>query len=146
MGIVSFVFDKMSAEKTGKITSHVNISHNFNIRNVEKIDLNIQGKKPALKLSFDFVVNYEPNIGTILMKGNLTYLDKEEEINKLENQWKKEKKLSMGVTTLVSNTILTRANIKALMLSQEVDLPPQIYLPKVSPADQGESKKGDYIG
>ena len=84
MGIVSFVFDKMSAEKTGKITSHVNISHNFNIRNVEKIDLNIQGKKPALKLSFDFVVNYEPNIGTILMKGNLTYLDKEEEINKLE--------------------------------------------------------------
>ena len=61
-------------------------------------------------------------------------------------QWKKEKKLPVGVTTLVSNTILTRANIKALMLSQEVDLPPQIYLPKVSPADQGESKKGDYIG
>src|SRR3989344_6240315 len=133
MGIVSFAFDKISAEKTGKITNQVNINHNFNIRNVEKTDINIQGKKSALKLSFDFTVNYEPNIGNIQMNGNLTYMDKPEELKKLEDQWKKEKKLPVGVTSLVANTILTKANIKALMLSQEVNLPPQIHLPKVTP-------------
>ena len=146
MGIVSFTFDKISAEKIGKITSQVNINHNFNIRDVEKTDINIQGKKSALRLGFDFIVNYEPNIGNIQMKGNIVYLDKEDEINKLETQWKKEKKLSVGVTTLISNTILTKANIKALILSQEVDLPPQIHLPKIEPTNQENSRKGDYIG
>ena len=145
MGIVGFTFDKISAEKTGKITEKVNINHNFNIKHVEKTDINIQGKKSVLKLYFDFNVDYEPNIGNIRMTGNLTYLDKEEELNKLMEQWKKEKKLSVGVTTLVANTILTKANIKALILYQEVDLPPQIHLPKAVPSEMSESK-GDYIG
>lgn len=145
MGIVSFVFDKISAEKIGKITGNVNINHNFNIKHVEKTEINLQGKKPVLKLSFDFNVSYEPNIGNIKMDGNLTYLDKEEELTKLADQWKKEKKLPMGITSLVANTILTRANIKALMLSQEVNLPPQIQLPKVTPKE-AETKKEDYIG
>ena len=59
--------------------------------------------------------------------------------------WKKEKKLSMGLTTLVANTILSKANVKALMLSQEVNLPPQIQLPKVTPA-KSDSKRSEYIG
>jgi len=145
MGIVSFVFEKMSAEKTGRITDKVDINHNFNITNVEKTEVVIEGKKPALKLSFDFNVNYEPNIGNISMNGNLVYFDKEEEITKLLAQWKKSKNLSIGITSLVANTILLKSNIKALMLSQEVNLPPQIQLPKVVPS---ESKKveGDYIG
>ncbi len=146
MGIINFVFDKISAEKIGNITGSVNINHNFNIKNVEKTEINLQGKKPVLKLSFDFTVNYEPNIGNVKMNGNLTYLDKEEELTKLDNQWKKEKKLPMGITSLVANTILTKANIKALMLSQEVNLPPQIHLPKVTPAEAKEDKKEDYIG
>ena len=146
MGIVSFVFDKMSAEKIGKITDKVNINHNFNIKNVEKTSINLQGNKPVLKLFFDFTVNYEPNIGNIQMNGNLTYMDKEEELKKLEDQWKKEKTLPTGITSLVANTILTKANIKALILSQEVNLPPQIHLPKVTPKEAAEVKKEDYIG
>ena len=144
--IVSFVFDKMSAEKTGKITDKVNINHNFNISNVEKSEVNIQGKKQVLKVSFDFAVNYEPNIGNIKMNGYLNYLDKEEELTKLTSQWKKDKKLPVGITSLVLNTVLTRANIKALMLSQEVNLPPQIQLPKAVPSEMAEAKQEDYIG
>ncbi len=145
MGIVSFTFDKMSAEKIGKITDKVNINHNFNIKHVEKTTINLQGNKPVLKLFFDFAVNYEPNIGNIQMNGNLVYLDKEEELKKLEDQWKKQKTLPVGITSLVANTILTKANIKALILSQEVNLPPQIHLPKVTPKDE-EVRKEDYIG
>ena len=79
------------------------------------------------------------------MNGNLTYMDKEEELKKLDDQWKKEKRLPVGITSLVANTILTRANIKALMLSQEVNLPPQIHLPKVEPRED-DMKNGDYRG
>jgi len=147
MTIVSFVFDKMSVERIGKITDKVDINHNFNINDIEKTDVVvIQGKKPAIKISFDFNVNYEPNIGNIKMNGNLVYLDKEDEINKLLDQWKKSKNLPVGITSLVANTILAKANIKALMLSQEVNLPPQIQLPKVVPKGAEEQIKGDYIG
>ena len=145
MGIISFMFDKMSVEKTSSITGNVNINHNFNIKNVKKSDINIEGSKATLKLYFDFNVNYEPNIGNIQINGNLIYLDKEEELDKLDAQWKKEKRLPEDVTNLVANTILTKANVKALMLSQEVNLPPQIHLPKVTIKNE-ESKKEDYIG
>jgi len=143
--IVNFVFDKISAEKTGKIVGNVNINHNFNIKGVEKTDISFQGSKPALKILFDFKVDYEPKIGNIEMNGHIIYYESEEEINKVMDLWKKEKKLSMGLTTLVANTILSKANVKALMLSQEVNLPPQIQLPKVTPA-KSDSKRSEYIG
>ena len=148
MTIVSFTFDRISAERTGKIKEKVDINHNFNINNIEKTDVVVlQGKKPAIKISFDFNVTYEPNIGKIKMSGDIVYLDKEDEISKLLDQWKKTKNLPVGVTSLVANTVLTKANIKALMLSQEVNLLPQIQLPKVIPKEMEESKdKGDYIG
>ena len=148
MTIVSFTFDRISAERTGKIKEKVDINHNFNINNIEKTDVVVlQGKKTAIKISFDFNVTYEPNIGKIKMSGDIVYLDKEDEISKLLDQWKKTKNLPVGVTSLVANTVLTKANIKALMLSQEVNLLPQIQLPKVIPKEMEESKdKGDYIG
>lgn len=146
MGIVSFVFEKMFAEKTGRITDKVDINHNFNITSVERTDVIIEGKKPALKLSFDFNVSYEPNIGNINMSGNLVYFEKEEEITKILNQWKKSKNLPMGITSLVANTVLLKSNIKALMLSQDVNLPPQIQLPKVVPSDSKEKIEDNYIG
>jgi len=149
--IVNFAFDKVSAEKIGKIMGNVNINHNFNIKDVESTEISFQGSKPALKILFEFKVDYEPKIGNIQMNGHLVYYDKEEEIKKSLDMWKKEKKLSTGLTTLVANTILSKGNVKALMLSQEVNLPPQIQLPKVTAAPQTsepvkDDKKNEYIG
>src|SRR3989344_7978372 len=115
MAVISFVFDRILAERIGKIPNKVNVNHGFNIEDIEKIDLTSLGdKRPALKINFNFNVVYEPNIGQINMKGNVTYIEKEEEIKKLESQWKKEKKLPASVTQEVANAILFRANIKAL--------------------------------
>ena len=41
------------------------------------------------------------------------------------------------------NTILTKCNVQALILSQEVNLPPPIPMPKVQIAQQTEK---NYIG
>ena len=90
--IVNFVFDKISAEKIGKITGNVNINHNFNIIDVELTEIAFQGSKPALKILFEFKVEYEPKIGNISMNGHIIYYDLEDEIKKLQNQWKKERK------------------------------------------------------
>ena len=144
--IVNFTFDKISAEKVGNMAGNININHNFDIKDIQKTQIAFQGSKPALKILFSFNVSYEPKIGNIEMNGHITYYEKEDELKKIEDQWKKEKKLSTGMTTLIANTILLKANIKALMLSQEVNLPPQIQLPKIKPSEPKDNKRDEYIG
>ena len=45
--------------------------------------------------------------------------------------WKKNKAIPKEAMTAVINTALTKCNIQALILSQQVNLPPPIPLPKV---------------
>ena len=57
--------------------------------------------------------------------------------------WKKDKKVPKELMAGLLNTILTKCNIQALILSQEINLPAPIPLPKVQIAQQSEK---NYIG
>jgi len=56
--------------------------------------------------------------------------------------WKKDKKIPQEITANIINTVLIKSNIKTLALSQEVNLPPHLQMPRVKAK---ESSK-DYIG
>jgi hypothetical protein len=58
-------------------------------------------------------------------------------------EWKKDKKISAEIMQALFNTILAKANIKALSLAQEVNLPPHLSLPKLEPS---KNKYNEYIG
>jgi hypothetical protein len=60
--------------------------------------------------------------------------------------WTKTKKLDKELMTLITNFILIKCNIKALELSQQVNLPPHIRLPLVELSSPTKGEKGDYIG
>ena len=47
--------------------------------------------------------------------------------------WKKDKQLPKDLAPKILNTILAKCNIKALNLTQEVNLPPHIRLPILKP-------------
>ena len=68
-------------------------------------------------------------------------MEEQKKVEELLNGWKKDKKLPPEVITPVLNMALTKCNVQALILSQEINLPPPIPLPKVQ---QKESK--EYIG
>ena len=95
-------------------------------------------------------MEYEPKAGKILFLGHILLLDKPDMIKKIGDSWKKDKKLPEVLFERLLNSIFAKCNIKALALSQEVNLPPHIPLPQVRTGKIKEKKENDdvkkYIG
>jgi hypothetical protein len=59
------------------------------------------------------------------------FLSDEKGAKSIIDEWKKNKKLPQNVMGTVLNTVLTRCNVQALIISRDVNLPPSVPLPKV---------------
>ncbi len=133
MAIVGFSFDKMSVERKGAVKGKVNIKNNVSIKSVEKTDLSLgSAKQDGLRFTFEFVASYEPKIGEILLGGEVLDLQPEKKVEEVVKSWKKDKKVDGALMTQVLNTVLSRCNVQALILSKDMNLPPHIPLPKVT--------------
>ncbi|MEK6858178.1 MAG: hypothetical protein AABX39_06330 [Nanoarchaeota archaeon] len=136
MTVLGIAFTKLGVEKTGQVQGSVNVQSNANIVSVEKLDVNIGTKKDeALKFVFSFTAVYQPNIAKISIDGEVVWLDKPDEVDKIIKGWKKDKKIPKEVMSPVLNTVLSKSNIEALILSRELNLPPPIQLPRVEIKD-----------
>jgi hypothetical protein len=129
MPIVGLNFDKIGAKKDNKITGKVQVKNNVDIRNVEQEKLSISSSDDILKISFEFKSTYEPEVGAIQLNGHVLYMDDPKKIDEIAKEWKKTKGLQKDISPMIINSILARCNIKALILSQDVNLPPHIRLP-----------------
>lgn len=142
--IVGFGFTKLSAEKREGAKGKIDINNNVSIKNVEEADLSLgKEKQNVIKFVFEFTSKYEPAVGTILFEGELLFLEEPKKAKEILNSWKKDKKLPKELMAGLLNTILTKCNVQALILSQEVNLPPPIPMPKVQVAAAPEKS---YIG
>jgi len=145
MPIVGFNFSKVYVEKKSKIddTPNIQIKNSAVITDVveEKLPTG-KAKSDGLRFDFKFSLQYEPNVGEIELIGFIYYLDEPETIKNIFKSWKKDKKISKELTVHIINTVLFKGSIKALALSQEVNLPPHLPLPAVNPKASPES----YIG
>lgn len=144
MPIVGFNFSKIDVVRKEKtVTGNISINNNVAIKNIEEADLSIgKDKQDVLKFSFEFNSKYEPEIGNISLGGSLLLLDDSKKIKDILSNWKKDKKIAKEVMAGILNTVLAKCNVQALILSQEVNLPPPIPLPKV---DTSKGSK-EYIG
>lgn len=133
MAIIGFNFTKMSAErKETSVKGKIDIKNNVSITNVEESKIKMGGdNQKVAKFSFDFDAIYEPKIGSIKFTGEILFLGETKKIDELIASWKKSKKVSPEITTGLINTILTKCNIQALILSQQISLPAPIPMPKV---------------
>lgn len=132
MTIVGFNFNKISVEKKEAAKGKITINNNISIKNVEKRDLSLgAAKQEGVKFIFEFVSKYEPKFAEISLEGDVLYLAGSEQVKKILDGWKKNKKVEKDVMAQVMNTALTKCNIQALILSKEVNLPPPIPLPSV---------------
>jgi len=132
MPVVGLQFNKITVEKFGPIKGKVSVNNNVMLKDVEKTDMTIGvSKQGVLKFHFEFTANYEPKLANITIIGFLTFLEKPETAKSIADSWKKDKKIPKEVMSSVLNTVLSRCNIEAMLLSREVNLPPPIPLPKV---------------
>ena len=134
MPIVGFNFTKINVERKNTIKGKINISNDVALKDVKERDLSLGGaKQKGLSFVFNFNSKYGPDIGQINLVGEILYIGDAAKVDSILAEWKKSKKVSKDVMTAVLNTALTKCNIQALILSQEVNLPPPIPLPKVGP-------------
>lgn len=146
MPIVGFNLSKVYAEKKiSKVEEKIKIQirNDVLITNLEEEKLPTgKSKADGLRFDFKYSLKYEPSVGEIELIGFVYYLDDLAEIKTILKNWKKDKKLPPELTTNIVNTILFKGNIKALSLSQEINLPPHLAMPTVNPKADSES----YIG
>ena len=141
MTIVGFNFTKIEAEKKEMIKGKININNNVNINQVEEKDLSLGNQKQKiLTFNFEFIAKYDPNIGSIKFTGEVLFMGDVKQTKEILDGWKKNKKLPKEVMPNILNTIMSKCNIQALILSEQINLPPPIPLPKLQ-ASQPEEKK-----
>ncbi len=144
MPVVGLNFTRIEVERKGALKGNVNIHNNVAIKSVEKSDVDISSDKQLVaKFNFEFTSKYEPELGKIIFNGNLLFMDEQKKIKEVIDTWKKEKKVEKELMTTILNTILSKCNIQALILSDSVNLPPPIPLPKV---EVNAKESNSYIG
>ena len=144
MPVAGFYYNKISAEKKkDQVKGDIKVKNDLILQSLILTEVDVGKKKQEIiKLTFDFTVEYQPGLGNIALGGILLLTESPENIKSIMDIWKKEKRLPKEFAAKIINTILTKSNIKALELSQTVNLPPHIKLPVVLPKQDFK----DYIG
>lgn len=130
MKIVGFNLTKISIERKEKIEGQLNINQDINIKSIEKEKIPIS-KEDALKINFNFSINYSGDIAKLLFEGVVFILPERNELKETLNDWK-DKKLNEQIKFPLFNFIMGKCNIKALTLEDDMNLPTHIPMPRLS--------------
>lgn len=131
MAITGIIFDKFLVEKLKDIEAPLKINSNVSVTDVSR-EKSPEKDKANLRFDFAFGLDYTPKQAVVELKGHILYSDKEKEIDRMFSAWKKTRKIDPSLMERVMNAVLFRCNIKALLLSQELGLPPHIRLPTLA--------------
>ena len=132
LGVIGFNLSKIEAERAAEIKGKLSIKNNIQIKDVQKSDLFLgKNKQDGIKFTFEYNSSYEPKAGKITLNGELVAVEESEKVKEIVDGWKKNKKIEADVMTQVINSVLSKCNIQAIILSKEINLPPPVQLPKV---------------
>ena len=134
MRIIGFNLSKISVERKEKVEGKLEIKQNINVESIEKEKIEIT-KDEAIKIEFTFNVNYEPSFANVEFRGFVVALPAKDEMKQIMKEWKA-KKLPEGIKTGVFNFIMSKCNIKALTLEDELGLPTHVPMPRITPQKQ----------
>lgn len=149
MPILGFNITKIDAQKKKEVDNNIEISSDLKISKVVEEKVFLDKAQTALRFDFDFIVNYNPDYGNVNLSGFIMYMEGEENAKRILENWKKTKALEPALIEKLFNSILMRCNIKTLLITQELNLPPHIRLPMVvseKESDKLKAKKDNYIG
>jgi len=141
--IIGYGLTSVSVERKNSPQGKIEVKYNLTMDNIEEEKMSLMPGQMALRIEFKYKVEYTPKFGNILLDGSILYLTSEAQGKVLLDNWKKKKKLGdETVAATIFNHVLTKCNIKALALAQEVGLPPHLPLPRAIPKDSAKS----YVG
>lgn len=128
--IIGLNIRKISAEKKKYSGGAVEITTQPAITEVSDIKLPGLGKDiSALNIGFKLASSFSPDAGSIIIEGAILY--KADNPDAALKEWKKSKALPPADGTMILNHILGKVSIIGLYLSDLLQLPPIVGLPKV---------------
>ncbi len=138
MQVIGFGFEKILAERKKEPKGKVNVKYDLKIEDVAKDSVSVIKDQEVVRFSFIFKVNYGPDFAEISLKGFVVLILGKNKLKEILKHWKK-KKVPDDVRLPLFNFILTKCNLKALQLEEEIGLPTHIPLPKLRPKEAGNA-------
>jgi len=132
--IIGFNFTEISAQRKKPQEGKIEINVNIDIESItsEKIDLVKDPDQEALKFDFKFTVSYKPELANIVLRGTVLSMINKEKSKEIIKKWKS-KKIEEDTKIPLFNFILTKCNLRALQLEEELNLPTHVPLPRIQP-------------
>jgi len=140
MRVVGFNFGKINIEKLSGKAENLEIKTNLDVSEISEVKSEASlMKENLIGAQFNFKVDYNPDFAKIDLLGNVLFVVDQALSKEILTQWK-DKKIPEQFRNLLFNSILKKANLKALQLEEEMNLPLHIPMPSLK---KQESEKSD---
>lgn len=131
MKIIGFNLTKILVEKKENFQGKIEINQNIDIKDISQDSIPIT-KEDILKIDFNFSINYSNHVAKLEFEGILLLIPDKGEFKEILKSWK-DKKISDEVRAPLFNFIMSKCNIKALSLEDDMNLPYHIPMPRINP-------------
>lgn len=127
MAILNFRLTKVTGEKKERISKNTTVKANSAIESVKKEKSDGVGE--YLEVNFRYEVKYSPDIGEIVLQGNLWYASPK--LNELIEEGKEKIQLKNEAVQEISTAIIRESLLESLDIAKKLRLPLPINLPRV---------------
>ncbi|MCK4808581.1 MAG: hypothetical protein KAS90_03090 [Candidatus Aenigmarchaeota archaeon] len=127
--ILNIMIDSMSCEKKKQPFGPIQISSNNQITGISKTKM--MDGSDGIAVNFRYTTQYkgkDEDIGSIDLSGKVFYNG--ENFEKIADMWDTEKKLDPSESVNIINIILSEASVAAVIVANQMRLPPPIPLPR----------------
>ncbi len=129
--IINYRLDKIAIQKKEQAKGTIEAKNNLQVTHISEEALSSLTKEKALNMKFVFSVVYQPNIASLEIEGNVTYMNDSKTIKEILENWTKNKKIKPEIAAPIFNFILSKCNIKALRLEEDLELPFHVPIPRI---------------
>ena len=144
MGIIGYNITSVTADRKleMKRIENMDVNSTVKISSVTEREITLPEKSEALGIGFEFTTEYRPDIANFKVVGEVLYSDKTSK--NIAKSWGKDKKLPEDMDIEIKNFIFRKCLTLGVNLSEELQLPPPVIFPMISPKKDEEKTK--YIG
>ena len=140
MKLIGFNFSKISIERKENFTKTPEVKTSMNISEIKEIPSELfKSKETPLEVKFSYGINYADKVAELAFEGTMAVLVDPKEAKEILKKWKG-KDLSLDFKYYIFNVILRKANIRAIQLEDEMNLPPHFQMPSIKFQDEKDKK------